>query len=60
MKEMVLKILLSAKPNNGENVFSGKTVNWELKRPVSVKAESALTSTKVALHLKRKTEIKEH
>ena len=60
MKEMILKVLLSAKPNDGKNVSSGKTVNWELKRPVSVKAESALTSTKVALNLKRKTEIKEH
>lgn len=37
LKEMILKILLSAKSNDGQNVFSGKTVNWELKRPVSVK-----------------------
>ena len=60
LKEMILKILLSAKLNDGQNIFSGKTVNWELKRPVSVKAESALTSTEVALNLKRKIEIKEH
>ena len=37
LKEMILKILLSAKSNDRQNVFSGKTVNWELKRHVSVK-----------------------